>query len=55
MSSFASRELLNPSQVMEASYDADVQLQQDHGMNFMGKEVDTGVRRAAPAARSRSA
>mmetsp|Transcript_17766 Transcript_17766/g.56132 ORF Transcript_17766/g.56132 Transcript_17766/m.56132 type:complete len:242 (+) Transcript_17766:62-787(+) len=43
MSSFAARELLNPSHVMEASYDADAQLAQDYGMNFMGKEVDTGT------------
>jgi hypothetical protein len=44
MSSFAARELLNPSRVMEASYDTDTRLAQDLGMDFMGKEVDTGVR-----------
>ena len=44
MSSFAGRELLNPANVMEASYDAGTTLQQDNGLNFLGKEVDTGVR-----------
>jgi 20S proteasome subunit beta 1 len=43
MSSFAGRELLNPANVMEASYDAGTTLQQDNGLNFLGKEVDTGT------------
>lgn len=43
MTSFAARELLNPSRVMEASYDADTRLAHDNGLDFLGKEVDTGV------------